>query len=280
MNTRGETFAGLIFLAGFVLFVAMMCTHGAWWDPMDPKEQAKFIVDAMVGLGTLALAVVTTYNVLQTRDVISAEDRRHQQGFAPLIVIAQRKTRMRNGDSGFILQPDGTGYTVSNVGAGIATSITIEIHKVLDTSRNKVVRRDDPTLSTEQAAHPNAKPLVIEGDLRGVYFWVEESVEAAAYRQFSAIPARSKSEIIELDADELLLLDRVKQIRLRATYYDQFGNEYRTDYMPTSGEPEEFFWVRPETLYGPTQGRAMPSAEALTSDKLRINEARPGGTES
>ncbi len=69
-----------------------------------------------VAVGTLFLALITWWSLSQTRAVIAAEDRRHQQGFAPLLTIAQTESsdgRIR--------------MTVSNVGHGIAQRVLVQL---------------------------------------------------------------------------------------------------------------------------------------------------------
>jgi hypothetical protein len=52
----------------------------------------------LVATGTFALAYFTWRSVARTNDVIAGEDRRHQQGLAPLLIIEAGATQRPVGD--------------------------------------------------------------------------------------------------------------------------------------------------------------------------------------
>ena len=84
-----------------------------------------------VAVGTLALALITFVSVLKTNDVIGGEDRRHQIGFAPYVVIQVRRVEGKQLSARAYSAPEKY-LVLYNQGFGIATDIVVEIENVDD----------------------------------------------------------------------------------------------------------------------------------------------------
>lgn len=68
------------------LLIVFEATRVFWYDPIEkPSDRALFWANALVALGTLALAATTAWQASLTRSVLRGEDRRHQQGFIPIV---------------------------------------------------------------------------------------------------------------------------------------------------------------------------------------------------
>jgi len=90
--------------------------------------KADVIANLAVAIGTLALAIITFVSVMKTNDVIAGEDRRHQIGYAPFVVVKQRMTEGRSLRNAYIVP---TEYLVLyNQGLGIATDIEVRFASV------------------------------------------------------------------------------------------------------------------------------------------------------
>lgn len=114
MNRVGDDgLAGVIFWLCFIGLAAFALGHGTWYDKWPLPEQINFWVAA----GTLGLGVVSAWNVIVTRMVVGAEDRRHRQGLAPIIRIAVRRD---TSDPSKMI-----GLQAKNVGLGPALHIEI-----------------------------------------------------------------------------------------------------------------------------------------------------------
>lgn len=83
-----------------------------------------------VAVGTLALAGITAWNVAVTRDVISAEDRRHQQSLAPIVNAWPHLTKQK----GWVLE-------FVNMGPGPALNIELR-YVVVYTARGRRQRHE------------------------------------------------------------------------------------------------------------------------------------------
>lgn len=71
-----------------------------------------------VAIGTIALAFVTAASILQTRILVAAEDRRHQQTFVPLLELhAKANQQMRSI----------TSFDLVNIGPGVALNISVRL---------------------------------------------------------------------------------------------------------------------------------------------------------
>jgi len=96
----------LLFILGCLSVPVMR--YLLWWD-------VSVIASVWVAGGTLALAVVTWWNVYQTKAVVAGEDRRHQQSFLPIVEYMFFDTS--EVQNGFIH------LVASNIGSGPALDI-------------------------------------------------------------------------------------------------------------------------------------------------------------
>ena len=183
----------------------------------DFKSEA--IANLGVAAGTLALAVITFVSVMKTNDVISGEDKRHQLGYAPIIIHNGFKFRHQlDADE---VEPYLLRYSseqiflrISNVGLGLAKDITVIVSYHFDSGS------DSGSVSEEKKTEPMYIPL-LNNDRKNALFAVVE------------IP------------DDYPAMDAT---RLEISYFDIFDNEYRSIYEGEQLKHGKFDWKRPEKL--------------------------------
>jgi hypothetical protein len=178
----------------------------------SPGLSADGKVNVWVAVGTVALAFITWLSLSQTRDVLAAEDRRHQQGFAPLLVLE----RLR-------VDGDRVHADVRNQGLGLAIRVAVTIDGHLTS-----------TLLVNAPPAGALQPLPMVG-ISGATRTHEISVvaKACAAGLWFAVPAT---------------YDGVELNRVRIEYADMFGNGYATTYGAFSSNVNEMTWTPPDHL--------------------------------
>lgn len=107
-------------IVAFMIALFLSATaHGHW------KVGLGDLSSMWVAAGTLALAGMTWWSVSRTNAVISGEDRRHQQGFAPLLVLKTQSERLT--------LPQGASFPIQrtvivNEGIGLALRVNVWYH--------------------------------------------------------------------------------------------------------------------------------------------------------
>ena len=207
--------ANMVIGAGGVtaaLVVAFVCTHRLWYDGLPSNEKVNFWNEALVAYGTLALAVVTVASVLETQTVIRGEDRRHQQGFAPLLLL---KFDKKDGAFKFI---------VSNVGLGIALKVLVLV-----------------TGEFEPTQHISAGTGGVFQERPNI-----EIPDGSRTHHLGALPMGGEAPVWvpgwQTDYGKINVTDA------RLEYSDMFGNEYVTAYRSCTRDPNDFRWERPAAL--------------------------------
>jgi len=204
------------------LMWAFLGTKHIWFDHMTYDGKGTFWTNTIVGLGTLGLAGITLFNVRQTRDVIAAEDRRHQQGLAPMLGLELVQESLEDErEYGFLI------YNVHNYGMGIALKINLVLRHSYDTRVTEKPRTDDD-----------------EGESSHVDERLEFAISALAPNITYEV-ARIPWNVDYLEFEQYPTSD-VAVPYARMTYYDMFGNQYATHY--TDERLGEYDWERPSRL--------------------------------
>lgn len=189
-----------------------------------------------VAIGTIALAGVTTWSVLQTQAVIASEDKRLQQSLAPYLTAT---LVFSNEDEEF--ETAIVGVVLRNSGQGMASTV----HIVLSAYFAEFIENDDDARATlaafkEQGKRPFFRTsyvdAIAEKEQQTARFWDDD---------WDGRYPSASGTLIEA---------------IEISYQDMFGNPYKTVY---EWYPVAHHWVRPEALRAmtPSHGRnASPTA--------------------
>jgi hypothetical protein len=200
------------------------------WTCWAPETKAS----VWVAVGTLLLAVATAWSVWETRLVIRGEDRRHQQSFAPFLVVGDH---FNNGEDYH------EGYTLHNYGSGVALDISFTV-------------RGKATLQKFTAA----LGYMSEADHEK---WVAEHTQ---FESRDLDDTYSCSAMWEGGTQTFTqaamtvasgVLTDVTYSFCAVQYSDTFGNRYETRY--TDSRLDKFKWIQPDSLRIP--GSGSPNAE-------------------
>jgi hypothetical protein len=161
-----------------------------------------------VAIGTLALAAVTAWSVYQTRSIIGAEDRRHQQGFAPLLVF-----------DGHHIVAGNLFYLIKNVGMGMAIGVMVRTEGTFYSSefqRGIIPMTPYPERPYEgETSHA----LIVKDDIGDII-------------------------IHPMPPD----YGGTRPGSIEITYYDMFDNRYLTRYPDVLHMPTSYDWIQPVSL--------------------------------
>lgn len=195
------------------------------------------IANLGVAIGTIALAYFTWQSVRKTSDVITGEERRHQQGFIPIIRIPPDITS------------DGTKQkfycTVRNVGQGGAFNVRFAVE---GSGRLEVRHRDQPApVQGAVFTHEVAKQFDIKFNLL-----FEAPLVAAGQDQIHAY-SQKITELSNLaECGLLITFSRLANPIYTAAsvkYDDMFGNEYEIRY--SDFQDQVFELIQPTNLRAP-----------------------------
>ncbi len=192
---------------GFTVAIALVLTVGA--GGMDAGTKANI----WVAIGTLALAFITWWSLSQTKAVIAAEDRRHQQAFAPLLLLTPP-----------VLSNGRFRSNVYNGGYGLALRVLVMIEG--EFSSTELVNMP-PTMALQ-----NLPTIAMREDGKVHHIGVVAKDE------------RPEMSFPQPDTRySIVLLTRVE-----IEYADMFGNEYKTTYRTFTLNPNDFKWTQPAHL--------------------------------
>lgn len=238
---------GVAFWVCLLVFLSLLWTHAQWYDDIGNGDKALFWTNLMVAVGTLALAFVTVWNVRQTNKVISSEERRHQQQYAPLITL-QRIQYLGQGSRYNPQVSSGANATLArNIGMGIAINVRIKLAFFHRVSKQHHVLLDGTNEAALRLDHPDGRVLAFP-DGKPHFCWNEEVISKVARDEvfFSALVAGGE----ELFSDALgvadLIVDRLWKVEPSVVYCDRFGNEYETVY--SGNFFDSYTWRQPLNL--------------------------------
>jgi hypothetical protein len=205
------------------------------------------IASILVAAGTLGLAYFTWQSVARTSDVIAGEDRRHQQGLAPLLTIEAGATQRRVGDGAE------TGIRVSNIGYGLALNVVITLEGVL---RYTAFRMFEATEANKLRFAGKFDPNTRSNKDGKSWLNVEEPQSEIFIRHIaiSALEADGSYFQHERDFFERVYNSPVALYSVaEAKYEDMFGNKYATKYLDE--ELDRYEWEQPKHLRIPNPNR-------------------------
>ncbi|MHB1550633.1 MAG: hypothetical protein ACYCX6_05510 [Vulcanimicrobiaceae bacterium] len=190
-----------------------------------------------VALGTIALAFFTWESVRKTNAVIASEDRRHQQGFAPLLVAQDVP------GSGSVR------ITLANLGMGMARNIAVYVIGTHSGSNFK------------QGVVPMTNWEPIAGGVREGLFSVIPQ------------PPIALSKLQDAPLEETLgpgnkQYDRFIAKQVFLAYEDMFGNHYSTTYDDFETD-KSFEWVQPDNLRATTEGGTPAKKQSAWPERRR-----------
>jgi hypothetical protein len=191
---------------------------------MSADAKPLFWANVAVAAGTLALAFVTWWNVRQTTLVVTSEDRRMQQGFAPYLT-ATFKTAP--GEEGIPDEYDITGFIITNSGYGIARNVSIHVGAY--------------SVPYSPGNHASAERVkMAEGagrarwTLNATYDVISEKAAVTVYTYCEDGEYRQQS------------YEPTVVVAAWIRYVDMFGNEYETIY--DDWHERRSRWIPPENL--------------------------------
>ena len=238
---------GLLFWGVLIGASAFLLSKKLWFDSIAPGDKALFWTNLAVAVGTLTLAAVTYWNVTQTNRVIAGEDRRHQQQFAPLIVLYDYTEPDKMGNR--------YGFGISNIGLGLAIDIVVAIRATLyfETPVMKFLSPEDlERLKAEAVSKGGGWSYQSSGDKPFVWEQRSESEPIAPTYSCSALNISggvtyfSNTEV----ESKIQFHGRLEYSSVGCTYTDMFGNAYRTVY--NANDLDSYEWVRPKHLKVPS----------------------------
>jgi hypothetical protein len=202
---------GIAFWVLFLSCAVFQVSRYSWYDLWPIEARINF----WVAVGTIALALVTTFSLFVTNAVVSAEDRRHQQGLAPVVTLSA----IRGYYNDDVRNPRTLeGFAVSNVGLGPALLVTIEA-------------------TLETAPSP-----------------FNESSSERFVAHVSALPSGANQNVINetwrFDEDEPPPYPRLEGLcymNVQLSYTDIFGNSYKTIYLDE--HLSQYHWDPPNSLF-------------------------------
>jgi hypothetical protein len=229
---------------------------GLKWGPAD-------IAGLLVALTTLCLAVITWRSVALTKNVVSSEDRRHQQDYAPLIEM----TLNYDPQEGFI-----SNFVLENIGSGIALKVRLEgtVSVRISVNDRRPLNADEiimiKSFMNENRILPDRNFYVPNlGSIQpsGENSWTTDMIPD---EEFSMNVKGSKTSItndgryalIPSDIHNDLLQRKTKEVQeimldIVIKYEDMFQNEYKTHYdkieFSCGVAKYDYEFMRPSSLY-------------------------------
>lgn len=226
-------YRGLSLGAILVCACAFVATKHLWFDQIAPDNKALFWTNVAVAGGTLALAVVTVVSVLQTRAVISAEDRRHQQSYAPLLTLGEQFNNNEEYKAGFVLY---------NIGKGVAVDITFRVIGTATTETHvfppEFWAGSISFSSEEERAAFNERHRVSRADEIDNSYFCSALADGGHDYFYQAFLAENGYAI-----------SSVHYSSCAVSYADMFGNRYETIYQ--DDQLRKYVWVQPKHLMIP-----------------------------
>ena len=215
MQRRAQNWALIssALIAFIVVFASVVfaATKHIWFDGILPDNKALFWTNVAVATGTLALAAVTVVSVLQTRALIGGEDRRHQQGFYPLVEFAEERTKSL-----------AHGIHFHNLGKAVARRIHLECGGYwIEDFYSEIERDGSPVMSvTSQQKH--------------------------RFKEQYNVPALMEGKDIFVPMTRYMantFITSTHYDRATIQYQDIFGNPYETVYE--SSDLSRYDWIQP-----------------------------------
>ena len=211
-----------------------------------PSARIDTVSQALVAIGTLALAIVTVGSVLETKQIISSEDLRFQQSKMPMVRIVEANV-WRDDIRSWVSEDQLTSdrqpapcYRVEyiNQGEGPALNVRLEFRSIVKTQYFPIV---------VQAVGESG----IRESLK-----LESMVSHTGDQLASYVPPKI-SDFVHLGIEHLepiaragahmFFTNEIEQAVL--IYEDMFGLEYKTFYdNPNLWRPTLHRWERPEKL--------------------------------
>jgi len=194
----------------------------------------------LVAAGTLGLAYFTWQSVARTSDVIAGEDRRHQQGLAPLLTI-EAKAGQRP-----IAGGAETGIRVCNIGYGLALNSVVILEGTLHYSATRMVEDTEENREQFKGKFPPDINSVIDGKN---YLNVVEREWKPFERRISISALDSGGSYFQHEQEFLGRVSSGPVVLYRvatACYDDMFGNHYLTRYLDE--ELDCYEWQQPGHL--------------------------------
>ena len=222
---RDPTFFVLGALSACLIIAALFMQFFTCWD-------AGTKASVYVAIGTIGLAVATFWSVYQTRAVISGEDRRHQNAYAPLVVCQGFPY-----ESGSPTQNRFLACLLRNDGMGMALNITVDV-------KGRIQKRE-------------STPGLGEG---------QHHSDFTANGTAALIPNRKDehwASIFMLTLPDGFLALDIHRVAIQ--YEDQFGNLYETLYQDWQAKPGPAAfdeWRQPQYLKIP-RSSTMSNARGL-----------------
>lgn len=194
------------------------------------------LASILVAVGTFVLAYFTWQSISRTNDVIAGEDRRHQQSFAPLLVIEAQAAQRPVGDGAE------TGIRIYNIGYGLALNVGVVLRGTLSYS---TTRQYDDTEENRQRFAGRFKGNAYTGG--GLSVAEEGSEPFHRHLLISAIEAGSSYfQHEQVFFDHVYGGPVVSYGEAVARYVDMFGNAYATKYADE--ELDRYEWHQPKHL--------------------------------
>jgi heme exporter protein D len=228
---RRSDYWGLVAWGFIILVLGFTFTKHFWFDILSPDNKALFWTNAFVAIGTLALAVVTVVSLFQTRAVISGEDRRQQQGFAPLLTLGDHF------NSNEEYQP---GYTLYNIGKGVALQISVRV-----TGEATTTTYDLPPGATFFPTEEERKAFFKQREVTKTTE-VDDSYDCSALTD-----GGSTFFVQQFFVDSFPIITNIQYSKCSILYSDMFGNHYSTVY--DDDRLGKYRWIQPKNLRIPKQ---------------------------
>jgi hypothetical protein len=213
-----RTWWRLILVAvGSLVVVAVISTY--------PCFDASTKANIWVAIGTLVLAGTTVSSLHQTRLIVAADERRHQQSFAPMLVLEN----VRN-------EEERVAADISNRGLGLAKKVLVLFE------RGSEFRSAGASIAGPRG--PTQMPSVLP---------IPDS-SGNAFHHISVIAKDGRTGLrVPQPPGWMLFVGRV-----RIEYSDMFGNEYVTLYRAYTDDINDMIWEQPQQLLIP---RGSPGAK-------------------
>lgn len=196
-----------------LFLIASILGASAVFALFERSVTVEALTNVTVAIGTLALAYFTWQSVSKTNDVIRGEDRRHQQQYAPLVIM--RSQTIENGKLKFF---------TDNIGMGMARNVVISANI-------------DWTSSEFQSG---IAPLTPYPPIQNI---------AVPQQQLDVIPTRP-ADIAHLNVPMIDVPQHYNGYRIHRVefaYTDMFGNSYKTTYEDWHAN-QRFTWDQPAPL--------------------------------
>jgi hypothetical protein len=171
-----------------------------------PCLDASTKANIWVAVGTLGLALITWASLNQTRTVIAAEDRRHQQGYAPLLLLTP--TELVGGHFN---------AAVYNAGQGLAIKVLVVLEGRFSTTQ---LVNTPPTMALMPMPD---RPIP----------------ESSTIHHIGVVPTGANAGISF--PQEGAEYATASLMRVRIEYADMFGNEYVTIYRAHTINANELY---------------------------------------